>query len=135
MRRGHPGFTLLEMMIVCSLVAVLLTWAIPAWNGYLLRGHRSGAIELLLAVAACQERVYATDYSYNTERCLLGDNSGKYVVGIEPANTAVSSVYVVTADPQAGQVDDPCGSLSLDQSGVRGISGPADRLRKCWEGR
>lgn len=144
MRTGSAGtlamaycraFTILELMIVCCLVAILLTLAIPVYQGYVLRSYRSAAIEALLAAAACQERINASEYSYDTRRCLVQDSNGKYELRFEPPEMEALTAFTVLAEPVEVQRGDPCGNLSLDQSGVRGISGAADRLRKCWEGR
>jgi len=134
MERCH-AFTLLELMIVCSLMAVLLSLAVPSYRHYLLRAHRSTAIEALLSAAACQERIYASELHYDTRRCLSSGNQAFYRVRFEPAEAAVTNSYVVIADPLRAQAGDLCGSLSLDQSGSRGIGGPAESLRQCWEGR
>ena len=129
------AFSLLEMMIVCALVAVLLSLAVPAYRYYLMRVYRSEAIESLLAAAACQERIYANEFNYDTRRC-LPDNGGKnYSFRFEPSATPTSGTFTIIAEPLEIQSGDPCGRISLDQSGTRGIGGPAGRLRQCWEGR
>jgi type IV pilus assembly protein PilE len=130
------GFTLLEVMIVCALVAIMLTFAVPTYQSYLRRVHRGIAIEVLLAAVSCQERIYARDFGYDTNRCLpRADKDDKYAFGFEPENDATASLFSVKAEPLGTQADDPCGSLMLDQSGARSITGPVERLRKCWEGR
>jgi len=122
------------MMIVCSLVALLLVFAVPTYQRYLLRAHRTGAITALLAAAACQERIYSMESGYDTNRCLATDNSGAYRFRFEPAATASSTSFIVIADPVNSGREDICGSLSLDHSGARGISGAAEYLRPCWNG-
>lgn len=136
--RGVPhchGFTVLEIMIACVVAAILLCIAIPSYQGYLHRAKRSSAIELMLAVAACQERIYATEWSYDTRRCLTSDSTAAYRFSLEPHQTAELFSFAVIAEPVGDQGSDPCGSLSLDQSGTRSITGPDERTRKCWEGR
>jgi type IV pilus assembly protein PilE len=130
------GYTLLELMIVCALMAIMLTFAIPSYQSYVQRAHRGTAIEVLLGAAACQERIYARDFSYDTNRCLpRAEKDDKYAFGFEPENVATASLFSVNAEPLGAQAGDPCGSLMLDQSGARSITGPVERLRKCWEGR
>jgi type IV pilus assembly protein PilE len=129
------AFSLLELMIVCSLVAILLLLAIPGYRAYVMRGYRSTAIESLLAAAACQERIYAREFAYDTHRCREQDSAGKYELHFEPADTGGLKSFTVVATPAEPQREDPCGSLRLDHTGARGISGPAERLRQCWEGR
>lgn len=131
---NDPGFTLLEVMIVCALAAILLMLAVPGYQGFLIRAHRSAAIELVLAAAACEERIYARRFSYDTTQC-LEPGEGHYELRFEPPASANSAGYVIVAEPLAAQSADPCGSLFLDQTGERGISGPRSRIRFCWEGR
>ncbi len=134
--RWCRGFTLLELLIVCALVAIMLTFAIPAYQAYVQRAYRGTAIEVLLTAAACQERIHARDFNYDTNRCLAPpDKDDRYGFGFEPDHQAAVSAYIVVAQPLGAQSADPCGSLSLDQNGTRSISGPHERLRKCWEGR
>jgi len=133
--RGCHGFTVLELMIACAVAAVLLCIAIPSYQGYLHRVQRGSAIEVLLAAAACQERIYAAEAVYDTRRCLDSDQVPAYQFRMEPDSTANSMTFVVVAEPVGDQGTDPCGNLSLDQTGARAISGPEARSRKCWEGR
>jgi type IV pilus assembly protein PilE len=139
---NKPGFTLLELMIVCALAAILLMLAVPGYQGYVMRSHRSMAIEQLLAAAVCQERIYARQFSYDTSKCLeSGEESdeepGKdhYAFRFEPPAVSGSGGFVIVAEPLAAQRADPCGNLILDQTGERSITGPRSRVRLCWEGR
>jgi len=134
--RNSRGFTLLELLIVCAVAAIMLTFAIPAYQSYLQRVYRGTAIEVLLAAAACQERIHARDFSYDTNRCLpLPGKDDMYVFGFEPDHQAAVSSYVVIAWPLGTHPVDLCGGLMLDQNGTRSITGPVEHLRKCWEGR
>ena len=133
--RHCHGFTVLELMIACAVAAVLLCIAIPSYQGYLHRVQRGSAIEYLLGAAACQERIYAAEAVYDTRRCLESDQVSAYQFRMEPDSTANSMTFVVVAEPLGDQGTDPCGNLSLDQTGARAISGPEERSRKCWEGR
>jgi len=135
-RHGRRGFTLLELMIVCALVAIVLAFAIPAYQSYVQRAYRGTAVEALLSAAACQERIHAHDFNYDTNRCLPPPNKDdKYGFEFEPAHQAGVDSYTAIAQPLGAQSADACGSMSLDQNGNRSISGPQDQLRRCWEGR
>ena len=133
-RPGCAAFTLLELMIVCSLVALMLSFAVPAYQRYLLRAHRADAITTLLAAAACQEKIYSMELHYDTNRCLTNSDTGKYRFRFEPASTTTSTTFVVIAEPVGAGPADICGILSLDQSGSRGISGAEQFQRQCWNG-
>jgi type IV pilus assembly protein PilE len=134
-RLRASGFSLLELMLVLLLVTVLLAMAVPSYQQYRLRVNRATAIETLLAVAQCQQGIYAQDFHFDTRRCLPELPEGHYHYRMDPADTASTTVFTVIAIPQAAQQLDSCQELRLDQSGWRSISGPQELQRKCWEGR
>ena len=129
------GMTLIEIVLVVGLLGLLLSLAMPSYQSYLSRGHRVEAIRLLLRAAACQERHRARTGAYDTTRCAGSSDNEFYQLSIEPEDQSSSSEFVLIAKPLERQQRDNCGSLSLDQSGTRGISGPEDKLQKCWTGR
>ncbi len=129
------GMTMVEIVLVVGLLGMLLSIAMPTYQDFLERGHRVEAIRLLLAAAACQERQRARRGTFDTTRCAGQSNNQFYRLIIEPEGQSSSSEFVLIAEPLERQRHDICGSLSLDQSGTQGISGPQDRLRKCWAGR
>jgi type IV pilus assembly protein PilE len=129
------GFTLLELMMALAVVAVLLALAVPAYQRYVQRGERAEAVRLLLAAAACQERIRAQGGYYDTARCLEGVVASAYEFRIEPPGDATSLAFTLIAEPKRARGDDPCGSLSLNQAGTRGISGDTGGLAACWGGR
>jgi hypothetical protein len=54
---------------------------------------------------------------------------------IQPPDDDSSLAFTVIAEPLRPRAGDPCGSLSLNQAGTRGISGAAGQLAACWGGR
>ncbi len=132
---SSAGMTLVEIVLVVGLLGMLLSIAMPTYQGFLERGHRVEAIRLLLAAAACQERQRARRGTFDTTRCAGQSNNEFYRLIIEPEGQTSSSEFMLIAEPLERQRHDICGSLSLDQSGTQGISGPQNRLRKCWAGR
>lgn len=126
---------MIEVVVVVAIVAVLLSLAVPSYQRYLQRGHRADAIRSIMEVAACQERLRSEDGYYDTSRCPGNSGTGFYRLTIEPAGQVQSLVYRVVASPLNRDRNDHCGDLSLDQAGVRGVSGDADQLMACWGGR
>jgi type IV pilus assembly protein PilE len=122
-------------MIVCSLIAVLTAMAIPSYRQYVMRTHRADAIEKLLAAAACQQRLYANEFSFDTHRCLPNGAAEKYTFRYEPEGTSGAVAFTVIAEPNAAQAADVCGSLSLAHTGLRMISADSERLNACWQSR
>lgn len=129
------GMTLVELVLVAGLLGLLLSFAVPTYQRYLERGHRVEAIQLLLTAAACQERNRARQGTFDTTLCLGNSDSQFYRLIITPEGQSATPEFVLIAEPLERQKLDICGSLSLDQSGTRGISGPDDRLQKCWSAR
>lgn len=128
------GMTLIELVIVVAIVAILLTLAVPNYRSYTLRVHRSEAIRMLLQASICQERVHARLGSYDTGQCRTTSGQQRYRLSYKQPGM-VGQSYVVMATPVGSQHADPCGSLSLSQSGEKGISNTNVSVMKCWNGR
>lgn len=128
----QSGFTLIEILIVVTLLAVLMTLAYPSYQQYQLRAHRANAIGQLMSIALCQERLLITLGSYDTGRCLppaTARHNFQYQSGSGAKN------FVVEARPIGAQSDDVCGSLNLNHLGQRGISGRLSQQSRCWAAR
>lgn len=128
------GMTLIELVIVVAVMGILLAMAIPGYRSYMLRVHRSEAIRMLLQASMCQERIYASGGSYDTGQCYPVSEQKRYRISYASPNTRNRS-YLAMATPQGAQLDDACGSLTLDQNGARGVSAGAVSTVKCWSGR
>ena len=126
------GFTLLELVAVVAIVAILLSIALPSYQSVMLRVHRSEAIVELMNIAACQERIYAANGSFDTSRC-INEGIDHYSFRIDPAGTVSSLAFTAWAVPSGKQVHDDCGSLALDQTGFRQASGNNAKVEQCWQ--
>ena len=128
------GMTLIELVIVVAIMAILLTLAVPNYRSYTLRVHRSEAIRMLIQASMCQERIHASHGSYDTGQCQILSDQQHYQLTYKPADTLGQS-YEVMANPTGAQLEDPCGKLSLNQNGSKGISAVNISITKCWNGR
>lgn len=128
------GMTLVELIIVMAVVGILLALAVPAYHKYSLRVHRTEAIRMLLQASMCQERLIASSGKYDTSRCIPVSQQQRYQLSYNTPDESGRS-YVATATPAGAQLNDPCGSLSLDQKGTRGVSAANIGIEKCWNGR
>jgi type IV pilus assembly protein PilE len=133
--KEFSGFTLIEILIVVALLGLLLSLALPSYQRYLERGHRVEAIRMLTGAAACQERHRALTGAYDTTRCNRFADNHHYRLSIKPKANPSSMAFTLIAEPVMHRESDICGSLSLDQSGARTISGAQENLWKCWSGR
>jgi type IV pilus assembly protein PilE len=132
---GDPfGMSLVELVVVVGIAGILLSIAIPSYQQYEQRSQRVDAIRMLLAAAACQEKVRAETGYYDTHACIDGMD-GKYEFRITPPGNAKSLLFTVAATPRRTSSWDKCGTLSLDQAGTRGITGKLQDLAACWGGR
>jgi type IV pilus assembly protein PilE len=128
------GMTLIELTIVVAVMGILLATAVPSYRSHMLRVHRTEAIRMLLQASMCQERINASRGNYDTNLCQPVSEQQRYQLAYDPPGTQ-GQTFVAVAIPQGAQLADPCGSLSLDQNGARGITAVNISLMKCWNGR
>lgn len=135
---NSKGFTLIELMITVVIIAVLAGIAYPSYQSYTIRANRTEGITLLNDAAARQERFFSQNNQYATTTAQLGMTSASsrnnlYQLAI---NRPTTSQYTLTAQPIGSQIQDAtCGSLTLDQTGVRGAAGGtvATTVATCWK--
>jgi type IV pilus assembly protein PilE len=132
-RNGRKGFTLLEMLVVVTIIAVLAALALPGYSAALQQGRRTDAIGALLRLQLAQERWRAQHAEYASLADLgLGglSSDGHYRLQVEDANAAG---YRATATPVAGgpQAHDACGVFAVNQDGPDHGDGHADA--RCWK--
>ena len=137
-RNPRRGFTLIEVMIVVAIVAVLAAIALPSYQNYIKRAHRS-AVESLMLDLANREQQYLLD-----QRSFLGGGASAVTTLLSPvpvppevspyydvtiaAAAGPPPTFTITAAPKAGTTMAGDGNLMLDQAGTKL---PAAK----WEGR
>ncbi len=63
--RRQSGFTLIELMVVVTIIAILASFAVPAYNDYILRGKLQEAYTNLSALRINMEQYYQDNRRYN----------------------------------------------------------------------
>jgi type IV pilus assembly protein PilE len=135
--RRHRGFTLIEMMIVVAIVAILATVAYPSYSTYIVRAKRSAAQTTLMTLVNRQQQYQLDARQYATTLAPLGtvpsDVAANYSVTLAADNTPTPPTYTLTATPTGNQqaADTKCGTLSIDQTGAKSISGTGT-VATCW---
>lgn len=128
MKKQH-GFTLVELMITIVVVSILAAIAIPSYTNYIKRTRRSMAAACLQENAQFMERWYTSKMTYvgATAQACTSEITPFYDVAISVTGPRVFSA---TATPKGAQASDVCGTLSLDDKGLR--SQTSGTVKKCW---
>jgi len=131
MKHNHTnmGFTLIELMIVVSVVAILASVAYPSYLNHIIKTHRSDAMANMLDLSSILEKRY-------TEIGHYGDASLAYTVspkegGSVRYNFTVTSTggtattrtgYTIIATPTSIQSDSECGALQITHTGNKCVT-------------
>jgi type IV pilus assembly protein PilE len=122
------GFTLMELMIVVAIIGILAAIAYPSYTEYVTRSKRSDAKAALLQVQLAEEKWRAnhTSYGSSADIGISASPDGHYTITY--ADIGANS-YTITAKPTF--TDAKCNWLSIDQNGVKTITG-TDSVANCW---
>ncbi len=137
------GFTLIELVTVMAIIAILTAIAVPSYFQSIARGHRSEARATLTHAAQWMERWRTERGTYRDPlnlpnppalpaALLNSPASGTPIYNITVA-TPTAATYTLTATPAnpGPMINDICGNLMLDNTGLRTISTAAD-INLCW---
>ena len=128
------GFTLIELMIVVAVVAILAAIAYPSYQEYVRKARRAQAKADLVEYAQLAERFHTVNNTYagfNLPAIKSPRENGApqhYSLGFNPVSTASS--FKIEAIPQNAQANDRCGTLSINQAGVKTHS--TGSYAECW---
>ena len=137
------GFTLIELMITVAIVGILAAVALPSYTRYIQKSRRNDAKTSLLDLASRQERFFTTNLLYTGTPANLGF-SGTFPLGIPNPNAITYSINVTvsgtgstsfsaTAAPVGPQMLDVCGTYTLNELGVQGVTGASLSATDCWK--
>lgn len=123
------GFTLVELMVSLSVVAIVAAIAYPSYQEQMRKGRRAAAQAFLVEVAAREQqylldaRTYAVGAGAVTSLNLTVPNevAPYYTVTVEPAAATSPPTYRLIATPVDAQTAD--GVLTLDQDGAKTRAG------------
>lgn len=121
------GFTLIELVIAMSVVAILATIAVPSYQQYVLRANRSVAKTVLLKIAQDQESWYGDRKSYATDFTVLykASSAGTRYIGNDGqmSDNVVSGTTIYNITMKQNPSTDVVASCSL---GGNSLANPAN---------
>ncbi len=129
------GFSLIEILIVITIIGVLTAISYPSYTEYVLRSKRADAKFALLQAQLAEEKWRANHFSYG----LITD--GINIRDISPDNyytislSVTPTTYIITATPKAPFVDPSCGSFAINQSGKtisNNVQTTITKVNECW---
>ena len=156
-RARDRGFTLVELIVAMVILATLAAIAIPSYNQYVLKSHRTEAKSALLDAASLEERYFSTGNLYTNDPTKLGYGvaatpvtvgTGYYVlstIAVLPpvAPTALipggtPATFTITAIPAPGSMqvnDTACAVFTINSAGQQTAlnSGGVDNTANCWQ--
>ncbi len=144
----HRGVTLIELLIVISILCILAMLTYPHYTTYIQQSHRAKAIVILTRTQLYIESLYSTRtedtekqrykalleqiIDYQTGHCLIDHicqiDRKKYQLSYAVSGSGMN-IYTLHATPTLGssQDKDPCGKLTLNAAGI----GTAQKDH-CW---
>lgn len=132
----NKGFTLIEMLVVISIVVVLATIAYPSYTQYLLKSHRADALTTLSFDQTILERCYTHAFSYDGDCPELANfphqsARGYYVIAL---SRLTPGTYQLTATPTPSRlVDKVCHTFTIDQANQKiAMNSSGMPQPDCW---
>ncbi len=131
-RKYSSGFTLIEVMVVVAILAIIAAFGYQSYQEYVQRARRATAAGCLLEQAQFMERFYTTNMTYagaalRPVGCMT-DLANFYQIQFNAA--PVANQYLIDAIPIGPQAADVCGTMSINQLGVRTPDPVANP--QCW---
>lgn len=122
MKSNARGFTLIELVVVMSLVVLLASAAVPSWQQWLLRSRRLEATTTLMRGLLWSERYRQAHGSLPLPEAwpaeLAASPQGHYRIDWVLHDTGL---IAIEATPIDQQTQDACGVLVLWETGIRDI--------------
>jgi type IV pilus assembly protein PilE len=121
------GFTLIELMVACAIVAILAAVAYPSYLSHVRKSARASAKAQMMDIANREQQFLLANRAYADAAALQAsgynppsDVSAKYSYSVAVASTPPA--FTITFTPYGGQAPD--GTLTLSSDGTRA---PADK--------
>lgn len=145
-RTSQAGITLLELMIVVAIIAIIAAVAYPSYTRYVQDARRADCAGAMVSLANAMERHFSITGSYLGAAAGGADTGAPAVFGTTcPIDggeatynmtiaAAAATTYSLSAAPTGVQSGDRCGTLTLTNTGVKGVQGATagNDWAACW---
>lgn len=132
-RRRGRGFTLAELMITVSIVALLAAIALPSYRDHVRTSRRAETQAHLMAIASRQQQFLMDTRGYASALGTIAlptppNVSSAYDLTLVAAG-GPPPTFQITAAPKTGsdQGQERCGVLAIDQTGAKTAASS-----RCW---
>jgi len=126
--KNNKGMTLIELMIVVTIIGILGAVGYPAFGEYVKAAKRADGMKALLTEAASLENFYINNDTYDGAAVTSGTSpEGFYTIVLSDED---NFVYKLTATRTPSSEDPECLTLTLNQLGQKGATG--SDASNCW---
>ena len=121
------GFSLIELMVVVTVVAILAAVAYPSYTESVRKGKRASAKAKMTEVAGRLQQFYSeqssaatftTDLTALKYGASLTSEAKAHTITVEAGPDGIASTYKIIATPAAGHADPKCPALTLNSLGA-----------------
>ena len=144
--KKQTGFNLVELMVVVAIVAVIAAIAYPSYTEQVRKSRRAECAGAVTSLGSSMERFFTVNNTYLgaaasggntgapeifTTTCPVDGGTTTYNLTI---SAATASTYTVEAAPTGSQANDKCGTLTLTNTGLKGIKDADTGVtwQDCW---
>lgn len=147
----YKAFTLTELMITVAIIGILAAIAYPSYLDQVRKSRRADGKSALLQAAQWMERFYTENNRYNQDRAgnaivlpltqaPIEGTTKYYNISLSNnctgAATVTANTFTLSACPisTSDQINDKCGTLTLTNTGAKGVTGAASGVTAddCW---
>jgi type IV pilus assembly protein PilE len=144
--KKQQGFNLIELMIVVAIVGLIAAIAYPSYQEQIRKTRRADCSGALTGLGNAMERFFTVNSTYLgaaaggadtgapavfSATCPTDGGTAYYNVTIQ---AATGSTYSLQAAPIGAQATDKCGTLTLTNTGLKGVTGQNAGITRqnCW---
>lgn len=128
-RKHSNGFSLIELMVTVAIIGVLSSIAIPAYNGYVIRGKLVEATTTLADGRIRFEQSFQDNRTYTLATCPGATKYFTYNCG-----TPTTTTYSLTASSKANEGLGAAGAYSytINETNSKTSATPWGNGTSCW---